>query len=267
MNGMIQIGPLVIGIERLVAFALIWLFLSVGALVGRRTLSSAGRAAGVATGLGLIASRIGFVLRHWEAFAPDPWSMLAIWQGGFALWPGVIIAALTLLVLLGRASATLWMLATLVSFTGLFLAASPWLTPAPRPLPAGLVIADMASRPISIDRLRGQPMVVNLWATWCPPCRREMPMLVDASSRSTVAILLVNQGEDVARVRAYLRGNGLAEDAVRIDPLGKMGQQIATRALPTTLFIDANGEIIRTHVGELSRAALSAGIHELERAR
>ncbi|MFZ3484627.1 prolipoprotein diacylglyceryl transferase family protein [Sphingomonas sp. 3-13AW] len=266
MDNVIQIGPVMISTGRAIAIALLWGFISLGAFIGSRTSTRAGRAAWIAAGAGILAARIGFVITHSEAFMAEPWSILAMWQGGFSLWPGVVTAMLVTLFLLGLRRATLWMFGSIVALAAVQLAAESWLTPAPRPLPPGLVVADMEQRPLPIDSLRGRPLVVNLWATWCPPCRREMPMLIDVAKGSKTPILLVNQGEDIAQVRAYLQRSGLAEDSVRTDPLSNFAQRIGSRAMPTTLFIDASGRIVRTHAGEISRAALLAGLREVERA-
>ncbi|APR53132.1 TlpA family protein disulfide reductase [Sphingomonas koreensis] len=264
MEGVIQIGPLMIATERAAALALFWAFLSIGAVIGARTATRVGRVAWIALAAGLTASRIGFVVANAQAFAAEPWSVLAVWQGGFSLWPGVAAAAVVIVVMLRRQRATLWLGATLGALVAVHLTAASQLAPAPRPLPDGLILADMKLNPVALDSLHGRPMVLNLWATWCPPCRREMPMLVDVAKGSKTPILLVNQGEDVAQVRAYLQRAGLAEASARLDPRGIVGQRLGARAMPTTLFIDVEGRIRRTHSGEISRAALISALRELE---
>lgn len=104
-------------------------------------------------------------------------------------------------------------------------------------------------------------MVVNLWATWCPPCRREMPMLAAAQQEyDEVTFVFVNQGEGRGEIKGYLDQNGLALDNVLLDTRGALGQTVGSMALPTTLFYDANGRLADTHLGELSRATLARGI-------
>ncbi len=129
-----------------------------------------------------------------------------------------------------------------------------------------LVLTDLNGREIALGK-PGQPKVINLWATWCPPCRREMPMLIEVGTHSQVPVLLANQGEDEATIRAFLIQQGLADNAVLADPRGELGRTVASPALPTTLFVNAAGEIVDVHAGEISRAALTAAIRDLQKTK
>jgi thiol-disulfide isomerase/thioredoxin len=112
--------------------------------------------------------------------------------------------------------------------------------------------------------LTGRPTVVNLWASWCGPCRSEMPMLAAAQQRERgVRFLFVNQGETAASVQAYLQREGLALDGVWLDAASRSGPAFGSRGLPTTLFFDARGRRVDAHFGVLNAAALQAHLHEL----
>lgn len=74
-------------------------------------------------------------------------------------------------------------------------------------------------------------MVINLWATGCPPCRREMPMMIDVAADSAVPVLLANQTESAAQIRAYLDCQGLPDGAIRLDPGGTLAAAIGSSAL------------------------------------
>ena len=90
-------------------------------------------------------------------------------------------------------------------------------------------------------------------------------MLLDVAKGSHTPILLVNQGEPAGRVRSFLSINDMGSDAVALDADQRVSAATGARAYPTTLFIDAGGRIVRIHSGEISRAALSAAIRDLER--
>lgn len=107
-------------------------------------------------------------------------------------------------------------------------------------------------------------MVVNLWATWCPPCRHEMPVLRDAQSRhSEVVFVFANQGESADAVRHYLDSERLRLDNVLLDSGMQTGQRAGSGALPTTLFYNAQGKLVNRHLGELSTESLAGYIESL----
>ncbi len=254
-----------IAIDRIVVIALLWAFLGAGAFIAARSQALAGRAAWLAALVGILAARVGYVVENATAFAVEPWTVIAFWQGGFSLWPGVVAAAVVVIALLWRSRAMVGLLAALAVLTTVQLATSALLAPASRPMPGNVTLAELDGRPVDLASLRGRPFVLNMWASWCPPCRREMPMLIDVAAQSDVPILLVNQGEDAAKVRAYLERERLSAASVRLDPKGTLSQVTGSHAMPTTLFIDAEGRIQRTHAGEISRAALQAELRDLGR--
>ena len=139
---------------------------------------------------------MGYVEMNWQAFAVEPWAILAFWQGGLAVWPGVAAAAVTLLVLLKASRAAAAGVATLAILALVWASVDEIaLRPAPIPLPQGLQLVALDGRVYALESLKGQPLVVNLWATWCPPCRRELPMLIDVARASPVPVLLANQAK------------------------------------------------------------------------
>jgi len=111
---------------------------------------------------------------------------------------------------------------------------------------------------------RGRPLVVNLWASWCGPCRQEMPVLAAAQQREgTVGFLFVNQGESAATVRAYLAAEKLVLREVLLDRGSTLGPAVGSRGLPTTLFYDARGRLVDAHVGVLNAASLEGRLRRL----
>ena len=109
-----------------------------------------------------------------------------------------------------------------------------------------------------MQSLRGKPLLVNFWATWCGPCRSELPMLVEAQRRMPqLRFVFADQGEDAATVADYLRRERLAPQLVLIDGKLDLSARYGVHGYPTTLFLDANGILRDQHMGELSRATLA----------
>lgn len=266
MGTVLQVGPFMLALDRAIAMALIWAFVAMGTVIATHTRAPASRAIWIATGIGIMVARAGYVTANVPAFAVAPWTILAFWQGGFAVWHGVVAAAVTLLVMLRASRAGGAAIAALATLALLWLGMERTVLRTPAiPFPAGLRLVALDGRPADLDRMKGRPLVINLWATWCPPCRREMPMLVEVASGSSIPVLLANQGETPGQVRAFLDKQGLPADSVRLDITSRIGAATGSKALPTTLFIDAGGMIRSIHHGEISRAALTAGIRDLER--
>jgi len=89
-------------------------------------------------------------------------------------------------------------------------------------------------------------------------------MLIDVASKSGVPVLLVNQRETPHTVSTFLKRENLDASTAVLDPVGALGLAVGVQGFPTTLFVDAAGKIRGTHAGEISRAALTEGIRELE---
>lgn len=110
----------------------------------------------------------------------------------------------------------------------------------------------------------GKPVVINFWATWCPPCRIEMPFFQRADERygDRVAILGINQAESAETIRDYVETNGLSYPML-IDFDMKVNNRYAVQNLPTTLFIDKNGMVKEILIGTISQAVLDDRIEGL----
>ena len=114
---------------------------------------------------------------------------------------------------------------------------------------------------VSLDKFVGRPLIVNLWATWCPPCRREMPALKSAQqAHPEVEFVFVNQGESVEAVKNYLATHRLQMPNVVTDPAKQLSARTGSSGYPTTLFYDTKGRLYLRHMGELSRAILEEKI-------
>ncbi|MGE3783462.1 MAG: TlpA family protein disulfide reductase [Alphaproteobacteria bacterium] len=121
-------------------------------------------------------------------------------------------------------------------------------SPAATPLPAPEVIfTDIDGKPAGFADLRGKPVVVNLWATWCQPCLREMPSLErlqeKLAGKLTVAAISQDRGGEKA-VTPFLAKLGLDKVRVYLDPKSEVGKAFGVRGLPTSIVLDAAGREI-----------------------
>ncbi|EON10743.1 MULTISPECIES: TlpA disulfide reductase family protein [Pandoraea] len=212
--------------------------------------------------IGLLAARIAYVLRWWPEYFATPLSIIAIGDGGFNVWAGLPAALGWALWRMKRQpSGRRPMLYGFAAGVAIWAAAQAGLSVLQRtapPLPS-LTLSTTDGRTVSLDTYRGSPVVMNLWASWCPPCRREMPVLEKAQADyPDVRFLLINQGESAHTVEAFIQSQGLQFDDLLLDPASQGMQAAGARGLPTTLFFDAHGRLVDTHLGELTAARLRA---------
>ena len=114
----------------------------------------------------------------------------------------------------------------------------------------------------ALERYRGSVVVMNLWATWCPPCREEMPALerfYQESKGKGVVVLGVDQGESAAAAGSFARDHGVTFP-ILLDADQQYGRSYAAIGLPTTVIIDRSGHVVRGIDGQLTLAQMRAAI-------
>lgn len=118
---------------------------------------------------------------------------------------------------------------------------------------------------VNLAALRGRPTVVNLWATWCAPCREEMPALQRTHERlgGKVRFLGVNTKDDPDGARAFLAATGSRYPQV-LDPDGELLQHLQMPGLPVTVILDSRGTVVHRKIGKLGEGELDALLATLD---
>ncbi|WP_027893336.1 TlpA disulfide reductase family protein [Calidithermus chliarophilus] len=288
MPDAVQIGPFLIATVRLVLLTGLLVASWWAARVARRAGLDANWVTNTAGNLaiaGLLGARLGFVLLNWDGYQANPITALYVWQPGYLPWAGVM----------GGMAYGLWALSRRVRSERLAYA---------RPLLMGFVVGgawfalgygsmglrlgdgaavkigdqvpeirlvNLEGQPVTLWSLRGKAVVLNFWATWCPPCRREMPLLdsVQAEFKDRGLVVVgVNLNEAPQTVAAYTRQVGVSYPIWRDAPVGQSGfdrtsalyARFGGVGLPTTLFITPDGTLRGRLIGELNRGALLSNV-------
>ena len=132
----------------------------------------------------------------------------------------------------------------------------PW--PAKQTLPAASP-QDLLGKPVKLDAFKGKTVVLNFWATWCEPCRSEMPSLAQLQEIAgpDVVVVAVNYKEGLPRIEQYIQTSGLKLTWLR-DPDGAVAKALDVRIFPSTFIIAPNGQPLRKIVGEVDWSSTEA---------
>ncbi len=143
----------------------------------------------------------------------------------------------------------------------------------PRP-DVGIRVGDLApdftlqgldGKPMKLSDYRGKAVLVNFWATWCPPCRMEMPDLEKAYQKykdQGVVFLGIDMQEDPATVKSFIQQNGY-NWSFAVDSDTQVSRTYQASAIPTSYFIDRNGIIRDTQIGAMSSSILESKLSKI----
>lgn len=218
--------------------------------------------------LGVLAARAVYVYFNADHYMSAPWTAGSLGDGGFIIFAGFFAAI----------GATIWYAwrnpvlrhPLVLSVTSAFFIWGGglnvfWLLRTDQVQLPKITLETLDSRPMAIEDFLGKPIVVNLWATWCPPCQREMPLFSAAQQQhSNVTFLFANQGESARLVRQYLATRAPLLGNVLLDTAGQFPVHMGSQALPVTLFFSSRGFLLGKHIGELSESALEQEIIKLQ---
>ncbi len=124
-------------------------------------------------------------------------------------------------------------------------------------------LAGTDGRRVSLAGIGGQPLVINFWASYCPPCRAEMPLLQrQVGATTAVRLVLIDEGDSVQSARDFLSATGIQQAALLDSDLA-VGRAYGVVPLPTTVFVRADGSIAGRQIGELDERVLAAWLSTL----
>ena len=229
---------------------------------------------------GLLGARLGFVALNWSAYRAAPWTALYVWQPGYLYFSGVLAGAAYALWQVTKKSPELRR-SFLTVLAGGYLAAGLVFTtailsteflkqpgvPGTGDRAPNFKLRNLSAETVQLSDLAGRAVILNFWATWCPPCRREMPLLDElqkAYGEKGLSVIGLDINESPELVKSYVNAVDISYPIWVDAPAGTPGfdrtQEIFSRfggvGLPSTLFIDRAGIIRRIYVGELSRGFL-----------
>lgn len=267
-----NLGPLVISVGQALMLLALLVALVVGKLAARRRDVPITDTLFTLALVGVVIARVVFVVRYFPSYGFHPLAWIDIRDGGFEIVAGLLGTAFYASYLVWRrpslrrplgaaafAGALVW---------GLTGGALTFIEQQSRTLPTAS-LQTLNGTQTDLAQLRkkagNRPMVVNLWASWCPPCRHEMPVLERAQKQdSGVVFVFANQGESAVTIQHFLNDLQLNLNHVVRDPRGSLARQIGSAGLPTTLFYNAHGRLVDTHLGALSRATLTQSLEHVK---
>ena len=130
---------------------------------------------------------------------------------------------------------------------------------------------DEAAVTLQSTDFRGHVSVLNVWATWCVPCRDEQPELVEFARRRVVALYGLDYKDDASDATKWLKTQGNPYQLVGFDPKGQVALNLGVYGVPETFVIDAHGIIRKKYIGQLTPSLVNGEliplVHALERGK
>ncbi|OTG92375.1 TlpA disulfide reductase family protein [Acinetobacter sp. ANC 3832] len=215
--------------------------------------------------IALLFARIGFVLLNLDSYLQHPVDILKIQDKGFQFYIGVIAGSLWI-ILKNKSLSKIFLtlcFAIFIIANAIGLSIFKHVQQQYQQFPQ-VQLNNLNQQSVKLTQFVGKPTVINLWASWCPPCHREMPVLNQAQTAyKDVQFIFINQGEDTSTIQQYMLNNQLHLHHVLLDPEGLTAQSTGMYGLPSTLFFDASGKLIDTHMGEINHAVLDQKVKKL----
>lgn len=103
-----------------------------------------------------------------------------------------------------------------------------------------------------IEALKGQPVLIDFWASWCEPCQESFPWMNEIKKQyPDLKIIAINLDEETATAKSFLKENAANFD-ILFDPEGELAEKYQVDGMPSSYLVDRNGKIVKHHVGFFS---------------
>lgn len=277
MRQAIAFGPFVFSVPLILLFGSLGLGYAAGSAVDRPRHDGHRRTLVSALVVALVAARATYLIEWFDVYRQHPIDLLDLRDGGWNVPLGLLIASLYVMArgrMRGRSTrpgsrpAFVAIAAAMVVYVAGSAGARLFGPPVGTDLTSAGRLLTVDGDPVDLARFHGRPTVVNLWATWCGPCRRELPMLTQAQgAHPGINFVFANQGEDVGVVTAYLASAGLKPANVLLDGASALARASDAQGWPTTLYLDAEGRLVASDTGELTASKLTQRLAELARGK
>lgn len=129
----------------------------------------------------------------------------------------------------------------------------------------GFTLTDLGGSKVSLSDYKGKSVYLNFFATWCPPCKGEMPDIEKVYRKykdKDFVVLAVDLGEDKNTVNKFIKENGYSFK-VLLDSDNSISEKYQISSIPVSLFIDKNGNVVQKRVGALGEAEMEQYINKL----
>lgn len=268
MISAVQLGPMLLPFTLLLVFASAGSTLALGKWLSKSS-EEVDRTLWHALFAGLVLARLAFVYEYHTLYLTSPLSILDIRDGGWNATAGLMGSWMFALYRERKTPAIrkplLWALTLGSAIFCVGIAVLALQSTSGQKLPE-LSFTSLKGETVYLKAFKGNPTVVNLWATWCPPCAREMPVLHEAQRKHPeVNFVFLNQGDEAEQVSRWLGSRRLTLRNVLLDPKRQAGAAFQQQGYPTTLFFNAKGELVSSRIGELSAPTLNEKLKALTR--
>jgi thiol-disulfide isomerase/thioredoxin len=264
----IAVGPIVLSISQLITLVGLFMFWGITYLQTRNNAQQKQFLDYIFTAIiiGFLTARLTFIIAMWQGYQENWWQLVNISDGGFIPSTGWGASALVLMFYARRNKLFIkaYFTSALITFCCLIIPTFfAVIYQAAVELPSS-PLRNIEGHEVDLRRYKGTPVVINFWASWCPPCRREMPVLEAAQKHNPeLVFVFINQGESLLSVKDFIDSTALDLKNVFIDPTSNVSRETGAAGLPTTLFYNEKGQLVTSHMGELSQASLRYYLNQI----